>query len=360
MDYGPEVSEYAGKRVGVYGGKFYPFHRGHLSFILKAQSMVDVLFVAVQFDEGFERALIADGSEFTWVDPRVREGWIAETLKPFPNIRVLSQFEHRSDQFMDDPLLVGTYRELLEMVGGHVDVIFSNTHEYDDYFARYLPDSEHVVFYEERSVFQISATQIRDEGVYKHWGQLPATVQSFYRKRVAVCGIESSGKSHISNMLAAQFNTVAVPEWGRLFYDRRNAYSSVDDPADYVDIAAGHVHLLNEAHREASQPVLFSDTDMIYTQFFHELSYGRKHPVLDAMIRAKADKIDAWLWLEPHEDHELDGTRLVVSDTARQRNRDHLFGLYEEYGVKLVVVDEPDRDMRYQKAVEAVNKLFMI
>jgi len=358
MDFGPEVSEYSDKTVGVYGGKFFPFHRGHLSFIMKAQSMVDILFVVVQYDEAYERSLLSDGTKFDWVDFRVREAWIAETLKPFPNIRVLSQFEHRTDNHMNDPLISDAYDELVGLVGGKIDIIFSNTHEYDDYFEKYLPSSEHVVFYENRDLFDISATQIRADGVYAHWDMLPHAVQNSYKKRVALCGIESTGKTHLSRMLATLFNSVTVPEYGRLYYDRKNAYTSVDDPADYVDIAAGHCHLLNEAERETNH-VLFADTDLVYTQFFYEQSYGVKHPVLDAMIRTQADKIDCWLWFEPYNPHELDGTRLNITDDVRQRNRDHLFGLYQHYGINLNVIDEPDRDIRFQKSVQVVKNLFL-
>lgn len=348
MDFGPAVTEYANKTVGVYGGKFYPFHKGHLSFILKAQSMVDILFVAVQYDEEYERGLLKPDSKLDWIDPRTREAWISEALKPFPNIRVISQYEHRTDAHMTDALLTEAYAELKNIVGGHIDIIFSNTHEYDAYFDKMLPESKHVVFYEERDVFQIEATKIRDEGVYVNWEFLTRPTQNYYTKRVAIVGIESSGKTHISKMLAALYGTKVVEEYGRTFYDDKNSYTSIDNPMDYVDIAAGHCHFLNEAVA-LSNKILFSDTDLVYTQFFHEQSYGTKHPVLDAMIKARADKIDTWIWLEPHNFHELDGTRLTISDETRNHNREHLFALYAEYGIELQIVDEVDRDARFQK-----------
>jgi len=351
MDFGPSVSTYANKKVGVYGGKFFPFHKGHQSYILKAQSMVDVLFVAVQYDEEHERKLIENTDKFEWVDPKVREAWIAESFKAFPNIRVLSQYEHRSPEHMNDPLIEETYRELKEAVGGHIDIIFSNTHEYDGYFAKYVPEAEHVVFYESRDMFDISATQIREGGVYKYWDYLPKVVQKHYTKRVVLCGIESSGKTHLSNMLAETFNSVAVPEYGRTYYDDKNAYSDIDNPIDYIDIAAGHCHLINEAVKSANK-VLFVDTDLIYTQFFHVTSYGRKHEALDVLIKAQADKIDKRIWIEPHNPHELDGTRLDITDETRRKNREILMGLYEEYGVELEIVDETNRDDRFQKCLQ--------
>lgn len=72
------------------------------------------------------------------MEPRIRERWLVETFKDYPNVRVFSQYEHRSDDYMHDPLIAETYRELRETVG-HLDVIFSNTHDYDDYFENGCP-----------------------------------------------------------------------------------------------------------------------------------------------------------------------------------------------------------------------------
>jgi len=173
------------KTVGVYGGKFYPFHRGHLSFVLKAATMVDILYVVVQYDEEHERSLLVEGSEFAWIAPETREDWIRETLESYPNIRALSSYEHRSEAYMDDPVVTQGYIELTKAVGGHIDVIFSNTHDYDAYFSKYLPDSKHVVFYEARDIVDISATQIRNEGVEKNWEFLPPAVQRYYQRATA-------------------------------------------------------------------------------------------------------------------------------------------------------------------------------
>jgi HTH-type transcriptional repressor of NAD biosynthesis genes len=357
MDYGPEIDTYSDKTVGVYGGKFFPFHKGHLSYIMKAQSMVDVLFVVVQYDEEHEKKLI-EHNNFNYVSPKERVRWVTETLKDFPNIRVFGQYEHRSEEHMTDPLIEETYKDLLQIVGGKIDVIFSNTWEYDEYFKKYLPKSEHVVFYENRDVFDISATQIREQGVFATWEYLPPVVQNYYKKRVAICGIESAGKTHISKMLAATFSTITQPEYGRTFYDEINGYTGIDRPEDYIDIVVGHCYLLNENTKKAGK-VLIVDTEMIYTQFFHLQSNGYHHPVLDEMIKNRADKIDTYIYIEPFNEHELDGTRLHVTDEERHRNNKILKDLYNHYGIELIIVSEPNRDIRFNKCAHIIKELIL-
>lgn len=74
MDNGVPITEYADKRVGVYGGKFFPFHKGHVSFVMEAAKLVDVLFVALQYDEEYEKSLPKILSLLLWNPVSVNVG----------------------------------------------------------------------------------------------------------------------------------------------------------------------------------------------------------------------------------------------------------------------------------------------
>ncbi len=356
MDDGVPITEYKNKKVGVYGGKFFPFHKGHESFVEKALTYVDILFIAIQYDEVHEAALCA-GTPFTPVTPRVRERWITEIYKDNPRVRVFAQYEKRTPNHMTDPEIGVTYDKLRKTVG-HVDVIFSNTHEYDDYFAKWLPEAEHIVFLEDRHVYPISATEIRQKGVYKTWDALNPIIQRYYLKRVAFCGWESSGKTYTAQHIAKIYETTYLPEYGRtLFTEELGGYADVALPEDYITIAAGH---LQQLHYATGNKILVVDTDLIYTQFYHILDTGKKNPVLDEIIKADAEKIDTYVFLEPYNKFADDGSRFRLKETERKRRSDMLKQLYIDYGKNIIVIDQPDDSLRLTDAVDVIAKILNV
>ena len=355
MNYGVDIKEYVGKKIGVFGGKFLPFHKGHLSCIMKAQSLVDVLFVVVGYDDEYDKSL-CENSKIDWISSRERERMISRELRRLPNIRVFSQYEPRTANYMHDERVRASTQSIINTCGGKVDVVFSSEFEYEGYFNQYFPNSTHVVLDVGRNEIEISATKLRAEGVYKHWDLLPKSVKEFYTKRVAICGIESVGKTHLLKMLSSYFNTNYLEEYGRVYYDELDSYTDVALASDYTDIAVGHVHQMNIASKESNK-VLLVDTDLIYTQYFHFRQYGKDNDVLDAMIIGNVEKIDAYIYIKPHNLHVLDGTRRPVEEETRQRYNLLLEEMYANYGKELKIVDEHERLKRFEACVKIIESV---
>lgn len=316
--------------------------------------LVDVLFVVVGYDDEYDKAL-CENSKAKWMSSRDRERIISEELKDLPNIRVFSAYEKRSDDYMNDDSIFESAVNVINSCGGKIDIVFSSELEYGEYFAKYYPESEHVILDADKTI-NISATKLRTEGIYKHWDMLPKSTQNYFTKRIVICGIESAGKTHLLKMLSHYFNTIHVEEYGRIYYDELNSYIDIAQHSDYHDIAVGHCHRLNEAHKKANKVVL-CDTDLVYTQYFHERELDYLNAVLDTLISDSVEKIDTYIYIEPHNFHELDGTRRPVSDKRRQKLNEQLKDLYGFYGINLIIVDEPERLNRFEKCVNIIEKL---
>jgi len=323
MDYGPAYETYAGRRIGLFGGKFFPPHSGHVKMALEASREVDVLFVVVQDDEVHEAGLIQH-TNFAPVSQKLRERWLTEIFKDNPKIRVLSFYETRVVDYETNPLLVEEYKELQNLIG-EVSVVFSGEPEYTPYFRHVLPHAEIRVLEKDP---RISATWIRED-LYSKWDFLPDPVRRYYQKRIVFCGTESAGKSFTSAHIGRELGFEVLPEYGRTYFESLGGYGDIEVEHDFLRIASGHIQQLQ--HAVVDIPVLILDTDLIYTQYFYREAYGRLNPALDVLIRSEIDKADLYLFLEP-DVFDDDGSRFRISETQRWKNSEKLFELYEFYG----------------------------
>lgn len=111
--------------------------------------------------------------------------------------------------------------------------------------------------------------------------------------RVALVGPESVGKTALAQWLAADFRTSWVPEYARLYYDKKGVRYAIDD---VLPIVRGQLALDAEQEGKAVR-VLFSDTDLLTTCLWSDLLYGDCPK--EARLAAEAQRWDATLLLNP-------------------------------------------------------------
>jgi NadR type nicotinamide-nucleotide adenylyltransferase len=87
---------------------------------------------------------------------------------------------------------------------------------------------------------------------------------------VCIFGPESTGKTTLSRELAAEFETVCVPEYAREWLELRSGQLEM---ADIEVIARGQRAAEESLAREANR-VLFCDTDVLTTQLYSEELFG--------------------------------------------------------------------------------------
>ena len=203
------------KTVGFIGGKFLPFHLGHIYVVLAASNQVDELYVVLSSSKNRDKELCKrDGIKYIPAD--VRLSWIGESLNNISNVKIV----HIEDDHWDADYDWEEGANLIKKaIGKPIDFVFSSENSYNDFFKKYYPDSKHVVVDDKRKTVTISATEMR-KNLYDHWDKLPTCVRSYFTKKVAIIGTESCGKSTLCKKLAKFYNTNYVDEVGRNYCER--------------------------------------------------------------------------------------------------------------------------------------------
>ena len=131
--------------------------------------------------------------------------------------------------------------------------------------------------------------------------------------RVCLVGVESTGKSTLARLLAADFGAALMPEFGRSWAETLGT----DFPTNVLrEIAIGHLSARAEIEtaNPAAPPVLIiEDTDIVMTSAWSAMLHGRRDPMLTAI---KADA-DLYLLFSPDTPWIDDGTRQFGGDARR-------------------------------------------
>ncbi|MEI7718359.1 MAG: multifunctional transcriptional regulator/nicotinamide-nucleotide adenylyltransferase/ribosylnicotinamide kinase NadR [archaeon] len=335
------------KTVGFIGGKFLPFHLGHVYVILAASNLVDELYVVLSSSKNRDKELCArDGIKY--MPAEVRLSWIGESLSNLDNIKVI----HIEDDHWDSDYDWEEGANMIKKaIGKPIDFVFSSENSYNDFFKKYYPDSKHIVVDDKRKTVTISATEMR-KNLYDHWDKLPNCVRSFFTKKIAIVGTESCGKSTLAKKLAKFYNTEFVHEVGRDFCEK---YSNQLTAEMFNYIAMEHL-LLQRKKAEECNKLLFVDSDAVITQYYLDMYFnGKKSELIEHII--KLQDYDLVIYLEPDVKWVADGTRFAGEEEVRKKNNEKLKKMFGERGIEFVSINGSYEE-RFNKARQLVDKLF--
>lgn len=340
-------------KTGVITGKFAPLHSGHVYAITQASTKCDHLYVILSHDQEWVDSLGADLSDKLSYKKKLL--WLKTTFKDLSHITVIGL-----DETSIPPYPKGVEQwctkvnKVFNSLGKSIDVWFSSEPEYDWWIKKYF-NCEHEIIDAERSMFNISATKVR-ENPYMYWSMLPTIVRKEWLKKVVIIGTESSAKSTLTKYLAKRFNTSWVEEYGRTYCeDNMCGDESLLTFEDYGIIASERYHQEKEAESGANK-LLICDTNAFVTQFYCNLYEGRDNPLVDAYIQQ--EKYDLVLHLSDEVKWVDDGLRI-------NQDRGKTSKLFEEMLEKYKVRDSGDYhyitgdyNQRLEKAFAIVNNLF--
>jgi NadR type nicotinamide-nucleotide adenylyltransferase len=178
--------------------------------------------------------------------------------------------------------------------------------------------------------------------------------------KVVLYGPESTGKTILSQKLAAHYKTLYAPEYARYYLDlKRELYDpfgrksdEICQPQDIPQIVIGQV-AFEDVMIEQAPEIVFCDTNPLTTFIYNKYYFGREDEwIAQTAVNRKYDlylltNIDVpWVPDPPHRD--------------RPDSREELYGLFKN---ELVSRQLPfaeiagDYDVRFELSIKHVDKL---
>jgi HTH-type transcriptional regulator, transcriptional repressor of NAD biosynthesis genes len=316
---------------GLVFGKFMPFHKGHEFLIQTAANQCVEVFVLVCSVP---------------TEPIAGELRYAAVKRTFPNLNVLHVTDKNPSYPNEHKFFWQIWLDTFQRNAPNCDAVFSSETYGDEVAARL--NIAHICVDKLRKTFSVSGTNLR-ENLTEFWDYLPAASRVFMCPRVALLGAESVGKSTLSQKLAAYFNTIFVPGYGREYVEKFGQNLSA---LDLSHIAAGQLYYEDEAATQANR-ILFCDTELLTTQIWSEIYCGL---CPDWIIHQNhLRKYQLFLLLDSDIKWVDDGTRLY--ENIRKQQTARILAELESRNLPYVLI-KGDFETREKLAIESVKSYF--
>lgn len=280
-------------------GKFMPPHAGHIALIRAARALVDELTVLVCWLPG---------------DPipgETRLAWMCDLL---PDCRVVGHGAPVPQAPGDSADFWPIWRAIVADVHPEpIDYLFAGE-GYGAQLARqvgglFVPLGGRVLGLAGDPLAGLSASAVRADPA-AHWPYLPQPVQAHYRRTICLHGAESTGKTALAALLAAETGALTVGEYGRSHCEVHKEPLTL---GDLLLIGRAQQAMIAAAAAWAG-PLLIADTDALMTAAWVAMLLGKRPAELMA-----APKADLYLLLEPDLPWVDDGTRFFSDPADRHR-----------------------------------------
>jgi HTH-type transcriptional regulator, transcriptional repressor of NAD biosynthesis genes len=342
-------------KIGVFPGKFLPPHRGHLTAILRAHALCDVLYVVISERTAEDGELCANAG-LAYISGVLRQRWLSQELQGL-GIHVLLQ---NDDAIAPFPQGWGDYAALLKQtVPEPFQIIFGGEEHYRTGHQQYFPAIEYQLLDPQRTQWPISGTEIREQP-FRHWDYIAGAARPFFARKVLITGPESCGKTTLTRKLAKVYCTSWSEELGRDYqHEVLGNNGDLFDLEDFNRIA----HLQYEQDATAlrgANRVCFFDTDAVVTAFFSQVFLGEVASRVESFIAP--EKYDLVIALKPTVPWVDDGMRELGEQTTREQNFADLIALYRHYGFatdKFCYIDAADFYSRLEACINAIDQLLL-
>lgn len=349
--------------VGLIFGKFAPLTAGHVNFIRMAvESGIDRLYLFLSFDQKF------NDTQTPWMQKRLG---LTERLL---DLKSFIKDSHLEDKvivnYVDESNIPGyptggaAYAALIRAKIPKGEILthaFSSEPEYTEYFSEHFPEVEHIVLDAERTGVDISATRIRTN-LRDNFEYLSEQAKPRFVKKVAIVGIESTGKSMMTERLAQHYSTTFTPEIGReICEDMFCGSEEVMNREAYLKIAM--IHRIEEfSNSNQGHVVHISDTTNLITHFSAicagKVNYN-DYMFATLSIEEATNFYDLVLFLSPEVPWVADPLRLQDSAQKRHDTNMLLNVMVREFyrDVPVIYITGDNYENRIKQAIAAIDEL---
>lgn len=340
--------------VGVFPGKFFPPHRGHLGAIIQSATQVDRLYVVVSDDMNIANE-VCKKERLPNMPLELRAKWLSIELQNIDHIKVIILDETGIPPYPDG--CIPWSKKLLETVPEKIDVIFGGEEEYRNTYMKSMPDIAYKVFDRNRNRYPISATKIRTNYL-DNWDYILGSAREFFARRVLITGTESCGKTTMVKYLAKIFYTSWSEEEGRYYPDKYlGGNDKLLSTEDFFRIAFLQQMQDEEALAlRSANKIVFFDSDAVVTQFYCIMYTGKSNKDIERFV--DPDKYDVVLMFTPDVEWIADGMRWKSKQAEREKLHRQLGDMYVARGFKkIITIDSNSYNGRMAEAVRISDKL---
>jgi nicotinamide riboside kinase len=140
--------------------------------------------------------------------------------------------------------------------------------------------------------------------------------------KITLFGPACEGKTTLSKQLAAEFNTLSVPEFAQEYFQKKgNNKQEICSEDDLLHIAIGQIRAENEAVSKANA-ILFCETNSLTTKVVSDINFHSCSPILEKA--AKKNKYDLFFLTDVDVPQKIEN----LKDTSE--NREHTLALFEK------------------------------
>lgn len=323
------------KNIGLFIGKFAPFHKGHEFAVESALKEVNDLTI-----------VIYNSSETTNVPLNIRSNWI-KTL--FPSVNVIEAWDGPPETGYTAEIKKKQENYILNLLGKKKITHFYSSEKYGEHMSAALNAKNRTIDLN-REKIPISATEIRKDP-FKCRKYLDPVVYRDLIANIVFMGGPSTGKSTIAEEMAKEFKTEFMEEYGREYWDNNNVDRRLT-LKQLTELAEGHIEREDKCLGKANK-YLFTDTNAITTYLFSLYYHGKADPKLKNIAEKCIKRYDLVFLCDtdiPYDDTE-DRSGEVNREMMQKQTIDYL----TKHKIPYMIL-KGDLNKRMEKVKKILNK----